>query len=209
VSGEPAATDAQHRAGPGHQAGAEPGGDEGEPAATAPGAPEAPPADQPGPEGTTAPTDLSVEDLLTLVETLTVERDRSHQERDASVEARARVQAEFENYRKRVAKQEAEQVARAADALVTKLLPTLDAFEAALGHDVEGVEPIWNTMWAILEREGMEKLTPVGEPFDPTHHEAVAHEPGEGGAPQVSEVLRSGWVWKGRVLRPAMVKVRD
>ena len=156
-----------------------------------------------------ATTNLSVEDLLTLVETLTAERDQSNQERDASVDARARLQAEFENYRKRVAKQEAEQVARAADALVNKLLPTLDAFEAALSHDVEGVMPIWNAMWSALEREGMEKLTPDGEAFDPTRHEAVAHEPGEGGPPQVSEVLRSGWVWKGRVLRPAMVKVRD
>jgi molecular chaperone GrpE len=108
-----------------------------------------------------------------------------------------------------VAKQEAEQVARAADALVTKLLPTLDAFEGALSHEVAGVAPIWASLWSMLEREGMEKLAPVGEAFDPTRHEAVAHEPGEGGSPQVVDVFRSGWIWKGRVLRPAMVKVRD
>jgi molecular chaperone GrpE len=55
----------------------------------------------------------------------------------------------------------------------------------------------------------MEKLVPTGEPFDPNLHEAVAHEPGEGGPPVVTDVFRSGYVWKGRVIRPAMVKVRD
>jgi molecular chaperone GrpE len=149
-----------------------------------------------------AAADLTVEDLLTLVETLTAERD-------ASLEARAWLQAEFENYRKRVAKQEQEQVARAAEGLVTKLLPTLDAFEGALTHAAEGVEPLWNSLWPMLEREGLVKLAPTGEAFDPNLHEAVAHEPGEGGHPTVAEVFRSGYAWKGRVLRPAMVKVRD
>ena len=209
MSAEPAATDAQRPADSGPAAGVGAVRNGGEPAVEEPEEANADSGDRPGPGAEAPSTDLSVEDLLTLVETLTAERDASNRERDASIEARARLQAEFENYRKRVAKQEAEQVARAADALVTKLLPTFDAFEAALLHDVEGVEPIWNTMWATLEREGMEKLTPVGEAFDPTRHEAVAHEPGEGGPPQVSDVLRSGWVWKGRVLRPAMVKVRD
>ena len=153
------------------------------------------------PEGRTA-AELTVEDLLTLVETLTAERD-------ASLEARARLQAEFENYRKRVAKQEQELVARAAEGLVTKLLPTLDAFEGALTHAAEGVEPLWSSLWPTLEREGLSKLAPTGEAFDPNLHEAVAHEPGEGGPPTVAEVFRSGYAWKGRVLRPAMVKVRD
>lgn len=148
------------------------------------------------------PAELTVEDLLTLVETLTAERD-------ASLEARARLQAEFENYRKRVAKQEQELVARAAEGLVSKLLPTLDAFEGALTHASEGVEPLWNSLWPTLEREGLTKLAPTGEAFDPNLHEAVAHEPGEGGLPTVAEVFRSGYAWKGRVLRPAMVKVRD
>lgn len=206
MSGEPAATDAQRRAGPHPGVGQH--ADGGGPGPSAP-PDEAVAAGAGSPAAEPAPTQLSVEDLVTLVETLTAERDASNAEREASVDARARLQAEFENYRKRVAKQEADQVARAADALITKLLPTFDAFEAALTHEVEGVVPIWNTMWAALEREGMEKLTPVGEAFDPNRHEAVAHEPGDGGAPQVSEVLRSGWVWKGRVLRPAMVKVRD
>jgi molecular chaperone GrpE len=147
-------------------------------------------------------SDLTVEDLVNLVESLTAERD-------ASLESRARLQAEFENYRKRVAKQELDQTARAAEALVGKLLPIFDAFEAALAHAVEGVEPIWSQMRQVLEREGLQRLDPTGEPFDPTLHEAVAHEPGDGDHPVVSDVFRSGYAWKGRVLRPAMVKVRD
>ncbi len=59
----------------------------------------------------------------------------------------------------------------------------------------------------MLEKQGLTKVAPEGAPFDPNHHEAVAHEPGEGD-PVVAEVLRPGYVWKGRVLRPAMVRVR-
>ena len=64
----------------------------------------------------------------------------------------------------------------------------------------------------MLSKEGLERVLPEGQPFDPELHDAVAHEPAEGeGAPvhpEVSEVLRAGYLWKGRVLRPAMVKVR-
>ena len=59
----------------------------------------------------------------------------------------------------------------------------------------------------FLEKQGLVKLAPEGEAFDPNHHEAVAHDPGDGES-VVSEVLRPGYVWKGRVLRPAMVRVR-
>ncbi len=61
----------------------------------------------------------------------------------------------------------------------------------------------------MLEKEGLERIDPVGEPFDPNEHEAVANEPGDGGEPAVAETLRAGYRWKGRVLRPAMVKVRS
>ncbi|MDQ6839835.1 MAG: nucleotide exchange factor GrpE, partial [Actinomycetota bacterium] len=59
----------------------------------------------------------------------------------------------------------------------------------------------------VLAREGLERIDPDREPFDPTVHDAVAHEPGDGGQ-EVAEVLRAGYRWRGRVLRPAMVKVR-
>jgi molecular chaperone GrpE len=60
---------------------------------------------------------------------------------------------------------------------------------------------------AVLEKEGLERIDPEGEPFDPKESDAVAHEEGDGG-PVVTQVLRPGYRWKGRVLRPAMVRVR-
>jgi molecular chaperone GrpE len=144
--------------------------------------------------------ELTVEDLVNLVEQLTTERN-SH------FEARARLQAEFDNYRKRQANQQAEQAERAAEGLVNALLPVLDACDAALAHGVEGVEPINNQLLGVLEREGLTRLAEVSVPFDPSVHEAVIHEPGDGPT-TVVDVLRTGYLWKGRILRPAMVKVR-
>jgi molecular chaperone GrpE len=60
----------------------------------------------------------------------------------------------------------------------------------------------------MLEREGLVRLTPAGEAFDPNQHDAVMHEEGDGGEAIVVETLRTGYQWKSRVLRPAMVKVR-
>ena len=82
-------------------------------------------------------------------------------------------------------------------------------FEAALGHNADEVEPIYKTMLDTLEREGLERLDPVGEVFDPNLHEAVMHEEGEPGEePTVVASLRTGYAWKGKVIRPAMVKVK-
>ncbi|MFN0091848.1 MAG: nucleotide exchange factor GrpE [Acidimicrobiales bacterium] len=146
------------------------------------------------------PTGLSVERLIDDLERVTAERD-SH------AEARMRLQAEFENYKKRVAKQQADQLERAAESLVAKLLPVLDAFDAALAHGAEGVEPLHASLVAVLEKEGLEKVPGVDSAFDPNLHEAVIHEAGDGEA-SVADVMRTGYQWKGRVLRPAMVKVR-
>ena len=144
---------------------------------------------------------ISVEDLIDQLERVTAERD-------GHFDARARLQAEFDNYRKRMATQQAEQAERAAEGLVGRLLPVLDACEAAVAHGAEGVEPIAAQLSGVLEREGLQALKPLEAPFDPEFHEAVMHEDGDGGGPTVSAVLRTGYLWKNRVLRPAMVKVR-
>jgi molecular chaperone GrpE len=92
---------------------------------------------------------------------------------------------------------------------VDKLLPVLDTADLALAHGGgEDVKQITVALTSALEREGLERIDPTGRPFDPTIHDAVAHEPSEGGEQEVVEVLRAGYRWKGRVLRPAMVKVR-
>ena len=100
------------------------------------------------------------------------------------------------------------EVDRATGRLVEALLPVLDACEAAFSHGVDGVEPIWSSLIGSLAKQGLVALDLQGKPFDPTVAEAVLHEEGDGGEPVVVEVLRTGYEWKGRVLRAAMVKVR-
>jgi len=129
-------------------------------------------------------------------------------ERDQFKDIAQRLQAEFDNYRRREAKDRADAIERSTGKLVDALLPVLDACEAAFSHGVEGVEPIWSKLLGELGRQGLEAMDCHGRPFDPTEHEAVVHEPGDGGDPEVVEVLRTGYRWKGRVLRAAMVKVR-
>lgn len=131
-------------------------------------------------------------------------------ERDQFKDIALRLQADFENYRKRAAQQQADEIDRSTGRVVDELLPVLDACEAAFSHGVDGVEPIWSALIGALQRQGLEVLDLVDQPFDPALAEAVMHEPGDGDTegPVVSEVLRTGYRWKGRVLRAAMVKVK-
>jgi molecular chaperone GrpE len=138
-------------------------------------------------------------------------------ERDEYLETLRRVQAEFENYRKRVIKEQTALVDRATSGLVEQLLPVLDSFELALKNvdsagsdDIEsvrkGVELVYAELLGVLEKAGLSRIEAEGKPFDPNVHEAVMQEDGDG-EPIVTDVLRTGYTLKGRVLRPAMVKV--
>jgi len=139
-----------------------------------------------------------------------LEKARIAQERDDYLDALRRLQADFENYKKRMLRQQTEYLERAAESLVEKLLPVFDTADLAIAHGGgEEVKQIWTALFDALEREGLERIDPLNGPFDPNMHDAVAHEPGDGtGEPEVTEVMRAGYRWKGRVLRPAMVKVR-
>lgn len=128
-------------------------------------------------------------------------------QRDGYLNDLQRVTAEFANYRRKAAERQQETVAMAAADIVEKVLPVLDACDAAVVQGAEDVVPIRDALFAALEKEGLAKLDDPGAPFDPTCHEAVVHEPGEGEA-VIAEVLRAGYEWNSRVLRPAMVKVR-
>jgi molecular chaperone GrpE len=130
-------------------------------------------------------------------------------ERDQFRDIALRLQADFENYRKRVAQQSAEEVVRASARLAEALLPVLDAAEAAYVRHPDEIGPLLNVMLAELRKQGLGTLDLLDQPFDPTVAEAVAHQPGEGGDVVVAEVLRSGYTWQGRTLRPAMVRTRD
>ncbi|CAB4742223.1 MAG: nucleotide exchange factor GrpE [Actinobacteria bacterium] len=129
-------------------------------------------------------------------------------ERDQFKDIALRLQADFDNFRKRVAAQQSDEVDRAAGRLAEALLPVLDACEAAFTHGVAGVEPIWSALIGALLKQGLEAMDLENKAFDPNHAEAVMHEEGDSEHPVVSEVLRTGYLWRGKVLRAAMVKVR-
>ena len=141
-------------------------------------------------------------------------------ERDEYLLALQRTQADFENYRKRIARLQEEQSVRASGQLVEKLLPVLDTLDLAEAHlneslditeDGKALRAAHAMLTDILDKEGLERLDQRGIPFDPSVHDAVAHTergPGETGEPVVEDVLRAGYRWKGQVLRPTMVRVR-
>jgi len=149
---------------------------------------------------------------------LQTQLERAKKEAAEHLDDLKRLQAEFENYRKRVLREQTSLVGRASEQLVERLLPILDNFELALiAADrtkdyealVRGVEIVFGELMDLLHKEGLKKIDAVGKPFDPTHHEAVL-EVGDGppdGEPVVAEVVRNGYTLKGKVVRPAMVKV--
>jgi len=137
-------------------------------------------------------------------------------ERDEMRALAQQVQADFENFRKRMLREQTDAIARANEHLVEALLPVLDSFELALGsvgdlpHAVrKGVELVYAELLGALEKEGLERIEAEGRPFDPREHEAVMHDDAGGASPVVTDVMRAGYRFRGRVLRPAMVKVGE
>jgi molecular chaperone GrpE len=138
-------------------------------------------------------------------------------ERAELLDTLRRVQADFENYRKRVLREQTALVERATERLVEDLLPVLDSFDGALGSLAtadspeaekvrDGVIGIRSQLVSVLEKSGLERIDATGAAFDPNEHEAVLQDDGDGD-PHVGEVMRTGYRLKGRVLRPAMVRV--
>jgi molecular chaperone GrpE len=160
-------------------------------------------------DGDDAADDLSPPEAELSVESLVADLERVVAERDQFRDAYQRAAADFDNFRKQAQRRVDDEVARASGGLVERLLPVLDACDGALAHGVSEVEPIATALLGALEKEGLVRVDPIGEAFDPTVAEAVVHEPGGGGEHTVSEVMRAGYTWQGRVLRPAMVKVTD
>ena len=137
-------------------------------------------------------------------------------ERDDLLEMSKRLQADFENYRKRVLREQTVLVERASEGIVEQLLPVLDSFELAPREprrrrrrqrwSPQGHRARVRRVARCARAGGLEPMAADGAPFDPNEHEAVMHDDGDG-EPTVGGVLRTGWRLKGRVLRPAMVKV--
>jgi molecular chaperone GrpE len=136
-------------------------------------------------------------------------------ERDKYLDLAQRTQADFENYRKRAAKDAATAGERAKAGLVRELLPVLDNLERALatnngdvGSVVEGVKLVHADLVGVLQRSGVQPFDPAGEPFDPTLHEALSTRPVEGTHPgMVVDVVEKGYRLNDTILRPARVVV--
>jgi molecular chaperone GrpE len=135
-------------------------------------------------------------------------------ERDQYLDSLRRLQADFENYRKRVQRDMTDAADRSAERIVARLLPVLDTFELALQHesdpDASPLAKVHDALLSALESEGLERVFPAGQPFDPNDAEAVVHEgdaPEGASGPTVTDVLRAGYRWRGKVVRAAMVKV--
>jgi molecular chaperone GrpE len=165
----------------------------------------------------TADLASAVEDAFVGVSESEADDGRSdvEKERDEFLNDLKRLQADFENYRKRVARDADDAANRAAGSLVAKILPVLDAFDLAQSHfadstsdEAQGLSQARGLLLDTLSKEGLERIDAINVAFDPQVHDAVMHEPGEGGEQLVLEVLRAGYRWKGGVLRPAMVKVQ-
>jgi molecular chaperone GrpE len=124
-----------------------------------------------------------------------------------------RTQADFENYRKRAAREAAAAGERAKSGLVRELLPIVDNLERALAsaesgeqHLAQGVRLVHSELIAVLERNGVQQFDPAGDRFDPSEHEALSvREDGEPGV--VLDVVEKGYRANGSVLRPARVVV--
>ena len=135
-------------------------------------------------------------------------------ERDDFLDSLQRLKADFDNYRKRSLRDQEAAAERAGEKLITKLLPVLDTFELAMSHaddvDASPMAKLHDALLSALESEGLERLAPQGEAFDPSVADAVVHEDADVDAPGpvVSEVLRAGYRWKSKVVRAAMVKVK-
>ncbi len=189
-------------------AGTEAATDEGEPAAAEP------PAAEPAPAvaaavaaaGDAEPSEAVLADLVA-----------ARAKAEGYLDDLRRLQAEFDNYRKRTMREQTARIASASQALVSRLLPVLDNFELAVSHAeqsrdfdrmLKGVEMVFGELQELLSNEGLVAIEAEGKPFDPERHEAVVAVEQEGvEAGTVVDVIRKGYEFNGRVLRPAMVKV--
>ncbi len=140
---------------------------------------------------------------------------RAQRERDEYLGLAQRTQADFENYRKRAAREASAAGERARSGLVRELLPVVDNLERALNsaeeseqHLAEGVRLVHSELISVLERNGVQQFDPSGDRFDPGEHEALSMRTQEGAeAGLVLDVVEKGYRSNGTVLRPARVVV--
>ncbi len=155
-----------------------------------------------------------VEKQSDLLDQLRIERDGLKAERDEMKELLLRRQAEFDNYRKRTEKERSEYLQYAGMELVRELLPVMDDFERAMKADggasdyAKGVAMIHTRMFETLKKMGLEPIETAGKEFNPHLHQAVERvETNDKPDGRILEEFQRGYNFKGKLLRPSMVKV--
>ncbi len=157
---------------------------------------------------------VSVSEPAAQLEAVAAERDRLAKEKAELYDRLLRRQADFENFRRRVERERAELLEFAGMESVRALLPVVDDFERALKTEcadkeyARGLELIYQRFFDTLGKLGLEPLEAVGRPFDPNLHHAVEMAPAEDVEDHtVLEEYQRGYNFRGRLLRPSMVKV--
>jgi molecular chaperone GrpE len=174
---------------------------------------------QPSAGGENSADKLTIEMLSQELQSLKEEFESRGKEVDESAERHARLQAEFENFRRRNLKERQEALQFGHQNLVKDLLTTVDNLERAIGHVeqnedaglqdlLQGVELVQRELLGALGKHGVKEVDPGGEPFDPAFHEAMGQVPDATASPNtVVQVLQKGYLLHDRMLRPARVMV--
>jgi molecular chaperone GrpE len=159
----------------------------------------------------------ALEEIEAEEDAIAADLDKARAEAESYLDDLRRLQADFDNYRKRTLREQTARAASASQALVTRLLPVLDNFELAVSSAeqsrdfdrmLKGVEMVFGELREVLEAEGLVRIEAEGKPFDPERHEAVIAVEEEDTEPgMVVDIVRAGYELRGKVLRPAMVKV--
>jgi len=176
-------------------------------------------------EGQADDNDLKTSSMVKELETKAIKQDLAKLEKTLEEERKRNeeyltslryLQADFENYRKRVDREIRELEEFSTLGLVRKLIPVLDDLDLAVASAtkaedkglLEGVKMVQKNLGSALESEGLQRIMAVGKPFDPSAHEAVDKAQGKDNSEDmVVEEMRKGYTFKGKVLRPSAVKV--
>ena len=161
--------------------------------------------------------EIEAEGIEAEEDAIAADLDKARAEAESYLDDLRRLQADFDNYRKRTLREQTARAASASQALVARLLPVLDNFELAVSSAersrdfdrmLKGVEMVFGELREVLEAEGLVRIEAEGKPFDPERHEAVIAVEEEDTEPgMVVDIVRAGYELRGKVLRPAMVKV--
>ncbi|MBU4284324.1 MAG: nucleotide exchange factor GrpE [Nanoarchaeota archaeon] len=139
-------------------------------------------------------------------------KELTHKTRELT-DSLQRLQAEFENYKKRIEREIQDLITYSSQNLIIKLLPIVNSFEIALKNHkdknkfLEGMKLVFSQFYSTLEKEGLKQIDPLNEKFDPYKHEVIMHEKTDKKENTITEVLQKGYILNDKVIRHAKVKI--